>query len=672
MDDATIDHGSVPTLHCALMTMDGCFPFPGFKFQLLKIRPLAPAKKKKKTSRADLKFSSYMTIYFIIYISMHINMSGVNDQNQSIEIPSVSTSVSDSDHIDNELPNEGTEQDWEPRCLDKCLGCSHGSPKNDATTGYLLLRIIQGIFVAFAGVIFASILTFQALKLKNCSTSDDDNNGACSDSISNGDDGVLNDDIDTNCNKLWGLIKPDSLLTTIASIAGIFTAITCPFVGTAMDFTPYRKNLGIGSVLMCTLGTILCCALIIPTEFTIAICSFGFFLIYVFKDFLSMASDSYVPELSSVHYEVSAAVSSSLTWIFITEVSYILICVILSGFFAYSVFGTIVSAATTIVVWGLLPFAYERVPHVHASRSIPDDQTLISFSAIRLKDLSMEVYQHYTDIGLLFLANMIFDPALNGIFIAAILILVHYEYSSSEVTLVLFIAIISAIPGSMISKWIVHIGVQDGTDTHEPHEHVVEFENSNSSDGMIEEPKQVDMREGETHICHMKWSLVLGLLSCGLITILAAYTMKKCDLIIPVFYGVLWGFGLSWCWNTSNMLRNALVPGGSEAELSGLSFSTLNIIAWLPPLVFTIANELGNIGDATLSLLGFLVLGAIIVSFMDVPRGLNSRRVTLDKRRWVVPSLMPNGTTGGSTVDFVSNTDVELSLRTDINVSVHV
>lgn len=582
-------------------------------------------------------------------------------------------------------PVSAPKQDW----LDKFLGFTHGSPKVKANTGYLLFRLIYSMIIVHSGVIFAGILVFEALSIAHCGTGGNDDGATCGGT----DDGA--DDNSANCVKLWGFIKPDSLLTAISSAAGLITAILCPFAGTAMDFTPYRKDVGMYSIAICFFGTLLCVSLIIPTEFTLFLCSFGFFLVYIFKDGVSMTCDCYVPELSQDPYEIAAATSGGAIWLFIGEISQILFFVIVSYIVPTNIYGTVVTVISCLMMATLARIAYHRLPPVVPSRHIPEGQTLITFSAVRLRELTGEVIEQFPDLGYLFFANMIFDPALQAIFVAAILIMVSkYKFTASQVTIVLFVAIIGAIPGAMSAKWAVHTPVFDtcypgaaaaaalrkaalesscisttsvtvsericgagtGADvgagagvgvcqSDEVGDTVMDDGNANAdyvaAAAVLEAKERAaaalehELDTKVETVVKMKVALIAGLLAATVTTILATFAMSQCQFYLGMCFGFMWGFSLSWCWNSSNMLRNALVPGGSEAEFSGLIFSSINLFAWLPTMIFTIANEAGSINVASLSLNAFFIVGVVIVYQMDIKRGLAAREFTLHQRRWV-------------------------------------
>lgn len=56
-------------------------------------------------------------------------------------------------------------------------------------------------------------------------------------------------------------------------------------------------------------------------------------------------------------------------------------------------------------------------------------------------------------------------------------------------------------------------------------------------------------------------------------------------------YAIFWGFMLGWFYPTEVNIYALLMPKGQESELAGFYLYCTQILAWLPPLVFTIMNE---------------------------------------------------------------------------------
>lgn len=79
-------------------------------------------------------------------------------------------------------------------------------------------------------------------------------------------------------------------------------------------------------------------------------------------------------------------------------------------------------------------------------------------------------------------------------------------------------------------------------------------------------------------------------------------------------HAVVWGVLLGWVYPTEKTLFCTIISKGPEAELMGVYICSCQVLSWLPPLMFTVMNELGismRIGLFSLNfyfLLSFLLL----------------------------------------------------------------
>jgi MFS-type transporter involved in bile tolerance (Atg22 family) len=71
------------------------------------------------------------------------------------------------------------------------------------------------------------------------------------------------------------------------------------------------------------------------------------------------------------------------------------------------------------------------------------------------------------------------------------------------------------------------------------------------------------------------------------------------------FFSIVWGIGTGWKWTNDRMLASILIPNGQDAELMGTYLFASQCLTWVPPLVFTLMNELGvsqRVGIGTFSI----------------------------------------------------------------------
>lgn len=421
-----------------------------------------------------------------------------------------------------------------------------------------------------------------------------------------------------------------------------------------MEVTPYRRQIGQFGTTMCAVGMALCTAIIVPNEATVAICSIGLIIHYIFKDYHFIVIESYTPELSHIPKEVATYLSVGGVWFYSSELGAIVIWAILGLFVEGPLFGFVVTIASVVTIGLMIPASYGRLPNVPTSHELSPDQSIFTYTISRQKALIKEVYSKYPDYGIVLLANMIYNPALEGIFIAAVQVLVSkYLFTASQITIILGCALVSAIFGAYLSRCIAKIRCfsfvfQSGhTREQLPLDVTVkEFApevKSFQEKGSVENLASLEMAtvciddvaaDMLMHPRRMQLSIIGGLVAVSVVTVCGTYLMTPCDLGIACICGACWGCTLTFCWTCSSMLRSSLVPGGREAELAGMLLTTSNVSGWVPLMVFSIANEVWTIEGAMMTLLGFFAVGAGVLSTIDMRRAVTTTVNSLAQRRW--------------------------------------
>jgi hypothetical protein len=458
-----------------------------------------------------------------------------------------------------------------------------------------------------------------------------------------------------------------------------------------MDVTPYRRQIGLFGNVMMTIGMLLCLTIIDPNEATLLISAIGLMLVLVFKDYVQMQYDSYAPELSAVPAEIGSAVSGGFTWSLIANVLLIIVWSIIGMGLSNSAFGFAVTIGSAILLVITFTGSYRRLPDVPAAHPLPVGVTVWRYTLLRFTKLLREAYHSYPDLGILLLAGMIFDPALTALFAAAVLILISkYHFTANQVTYVLGLAIVAAIPAVPLSRWIASTSrltwlFQDANDPGviAPEDEGVGEKENNGAAGQQDDGGDIEMtqteqlaassdtltrvaepaaatelgdRRGEAqavvkkpvfHPHRIRSALVCALGLTILTTILVVQILTACNFGLACVFGCIWGFLLSFCWNCFAMLRISLVPGGRESEFAGLYLTLFSCMVWLPLFVFSIANEVWSIDGALYILTIFFGLGALVLLFVDLERALETKQGTLSQRRWA-HVLLANAAVQGS------------------------
>jgi MFS-type transporter involved in bile tolerance (Atg22 family) len=80
-------------------------------------------------------------------------------------------------------------------------------------------------------------------------------------------------------------------------------------------------------------------------------------------------------------------------------------------------------------------------------------------------------------------------------------------------------------------------------------------------------------------------------------------------------WGAMVGITLGWFYPTERLFFSMIVPHGLEAELSGLYVYCSQIIAWLPPLLFSVLVEAKvDMGFGVIAVSGFAIIAVALLS----------------------------------------------------------
>lgn len=75
-----------------------------------------------------------------------------------------------------------------------------------------------------------------------------------------------------SCDKrVYGAFRPAALVTNIAAISGVMSALFMPIIGALIDYTPHRWNVGVWSAVLITLVQVVQCFTYAKTWFPMAI-----------------------------------------------------------------------------------------------------------------------------------------------------------------------------------------------------------------------------------------------------------------------------------------------------------------------------------------------------------------------------------------------------------------
>ena len=473
-------------------------------------------------------------------------------------------------------------------------------PQSRAVKGYLYLRVAQAAGVVFLAVQYQPALIEAAERVADA-------------------DGTL-----------WGCLKYDSVIPGVLMAAGIMSAVLSPAVGVVCDFTSLRKPLLLGAAFLQFVSTIAAVCLA-PTHGGVGgglACLFVFNVCY---SLLLTGQSSWLPELTDDQEHLATINRRAYSLLYITEVAFVVLNVGLVLALSLDYLWQGRAAALVCGTSGLVfvALAWRKLEKREPSHQLPEGtKSLFGFSFRRVVSLTRMLREDYEDFYW-FLAHLLLtDPAQNAIVtLGSAFLKSELNFKASQVSQIFGLAIISAAAGSYLGSGLGRkIGI--------------------------------------------KRAVQLLLCTLGVFTVFGASLLPRCttvsvpdaapppgaalppppppfedddegcdatfgDLVPPLVISIVWGSLLGATWSQQMLLFASMVPGGLEAEFSGLSTFCSSFLVWLPPLLMLALNEAFDslrwgVAATTLLNLG----GAALIHRVDVDRQLEKVAQSLEKRQF--------------------------------------
>lgn len=369
--------------------------------------------------------------------------------------------------------------------------------------------------------------------------------------------------------KVYG-IRPDSILTLITTLTGILSALLMPVTGAIVDYTTYRKRVGIMSAAAMTLIQTLCAFTFSQTWFPMAILTaFGGFLNEV--QFVSYSS--YLPEIARTVGEgvMTKFVSSFFISQMLSQLVYMITTIAVSVFIPNPVMlAHITQAINAVWIGTFFYIGWKVMPSVPAKHTLPPGRNLVIVGFEQNWKTFQMVNKHYTKgLRYFFLSALMGDNALTNASAIAISFFGRaLQMNATSIGTVILAVLFFTIPGAKISTFVC----------------------------------------AKTNpVTSMKLALLLFFVT----TAAASFVLQSKDQKnLSYVFTSCWGISIGWFFPTENLLFSMLVPKNYETELSGFFAYSTQIIGWAPPLLYTYLNEAGYApGWGLLSLNIWVILG---------------------------------------------------------------
>ena len=448
----------------------------------------------------------------------------------------------DNSHIEVESPRFPKTDRWLDRyCWDE-LSVNCCNPfLNPESVGYVLASSMPTAATVIVSLYLTSALINLAKESVDCPTGDDDNI--------------------PDCDKLlWGLFNPNSVFVVLSLASSILTAIAMPVVGSIIDHSIYRKDIGI------------CCmiSMLLIVLLEIQISSHTFVAVVVFQTLLGMISlvnavvySSYLPELTSRQLLLVRHRTYGSILLYGFEISSIIVMIILTVTFIGN--DSILAARAGAIIAFLLMapctyLCYVRLLRCReASQKVPPGLSIYSAGGYKLLRTLKGIASTNPYLLRYIIAIMLIDGTYSVFSIVAVSYLVVQLKMTGVswqivVILLLIVSLLVAPLTLSLSKY------------------AKEYYGDDAYAG--------------------KPLLVFAVGYTSVVTLLAAGTLEgENDQYLAYIYGVLWGVGIGLYYCLEKGVYYYMVPLDQSAEFSGIAMFAGKILSWAPLLMFFVLYE---------------------------------------------------------------------------------
>lgn len=440
------------------------------------------------------------------------------------------------------------------------------------TRGIMLDFSAKGTVVISGAVFLSAILLRSAKVAAGCEV--DPGNYINGTFVESDDDNAEVPDCDR---RVYG-IKPTSLLFVMGAVVSVFSAISMPVVGSFLDQSPYRRQVGAASAWIMVLSNALQLMIYDTTLwFPVAILQLVSGVSYLVHNDVSYA---YLPETTTDLSELESIMLASNMWFFCSEITFlvlVLIVVVAAGL------GTRDSAVVSqglVVCWAGLFFGFSW-HYLFEDRGARQANGSSHCSGFQQLYFTAQRFYHEEPSVVRWLIGYSFaDAAGTGITtVAATYLIDELGFEASELALFVILALLASIPGYGLGKVVTRV---------------------------------VGAHRSQL-LAYAYWAVVC------LVFPFVAY--RPADQPYAYVMGALVGVGYGWAFPISTAVYCAVTHGGHEAEEMGIFIFSGQIVGWLPPVIFLTMNESGmHTRWSIMALAGFFAFGDIWMATLDFER----------------------------------------------------
>ena len=482
-----------------------------------------------------------------------------------------------------------TPMPFQLRWIPRCLRYDHGPIE---ATGLTLDAYARAYILMSSIFLGPALLQLATAAATTCIASADDDSVVTASADATGTCHVA---------RIYGM-KPSSLLSNIAVVTGLLASCSMPLVGAIVDHTSYRKQLGTYTAYALALVKGIEAILLTSTTWFAVAClqvlSGWLFYAHV------VATYAYTSELTQDTTQQTKYNTYFFTVLYAATLIYMAKVLTLSYVFQQDDVGTarisqLITAVTSAFIFTFAWSFFFRNHNYHPPPLITADDhhhqlynghttvtpSLATMGFCKVWNTTRHIYRTMPALQRIMGSILFAESAMNAIItIATTYMTTVLDMSSSEIGVVFLLVLIMGIPGAKVGEFLA---------------------------------LQINA------LASAKLCILLFLITTTLAAMVLHGPHHK---QYAKFFGILWGTSMGWLHPMHTVLFIGLIPKDDDerhrhhhhnhhharTEFMGIYIFCQQVLSWLPPLVFTILNELGvsmGIGLASLDI--FFLLGLI-------------------------------------------------------------
>lgn len=373
-------------------------------------------------------------------------------------------------------------------------------------------------------------------------------------------------------NRIYGM-KPSSLISNIAIFSNILVAVLMPLFGALVDHTPHRKKVGIYSAFFLTMVKGIETMISRKTWFAIACLQVVSYLLF---NMHITATYAYGSELSNNHTMQAKYNTYFIVVLYASTLIFLAIVLLIAYAFNADDVETarIALWLTTVTCAILFTFAWTNFFADRPTKSlIPHGRSLLTSGFRKLNQTRNKIRYQMPALRWLMLSIMFSEAATGALItIATTYMTLYLDMEATEFGLVFFVVLLMGAPGSKLGEIMAM----------------------------------------QVNPLFSAKTLVLLFIAVTFVAVLVLTGPERKQ--YTVIFGAFWGLGLGGLHPMHTTLFMTISPLGQETEMMGTYIFAGQILAWLPPLLFTVLNELGvemTVGLASLDI--FFIIGFVFL-----------------------------------------------------------